>query len=307
MAIAAFPGLTRNDTGGINQHMTAPYEIPQPFADQPWRDVANSVLKQADKVPTMLHRQEQKLYYWLTRNQIGGAGAVVDLGAFAGGSTARLAQGLEDAGNPAMLHAYDRFTVDPVTKQKYLYANGIAPFDGNDLLPLARRLLAPWAHRLTLHPGEIQDIGWDPAHGQIAILVLDACKRTEWTDYTAQTFYPHLVAGKSVINHQDFLQWNQPWLPPHMALMADFFEPLAFVRGTSLLFRCVRVPDVQDLQARSVAAMSDDQMIDAIRDTKRRFRGWGIGSELERMIASIRLNPGERRHWEMKPPPAETG
>lgn len=156
MAIAAFPGLTRNDTGGINQHMTAPYEIPQPFADQPWRDVANSVLKQADKVPTMLHRQEQKLYYWLTRNQIGGAGAVVDLGAFAGGSTARLAQGLEDAGSPAMLHAYDRFTVDPVTKQKYLYANGIAPFDGNDLLPLARRLLAPWAHRLTLHPGEIR-------------------------------------------------------------------------------------------------------------------------------------------------------
>lgn len=305
MPIVAFVRLTRNDTGAITLDMKTTYEIPAPFADQPWRQVANSLLKQADTVPTMLHRQEQKLYYWLTRNEIGGAGAVVDLGAFAGGSTARLAQGLEDAGSGAMLHAYDRFTVDPVTKQKYLYANGIAPFEGNDLLPLARRFLAPWADRVTLHPGEIQDIGWNPVNGPIAILVLDACKRTEWTDYTAQTFYPHLVAGKSVINHQDFLQWNQPWLPPHMVMMADFFEPLAFVRGSSLLFRCVRVPEVSDLQARSVAAMSDDQMIEAIRDTKRRFRGWGMGGPLDRMIAAIRLNPGERRHWEMKPPPAK--
>ena len=285
--------------------MTSPYPIPDDFAAEPWRGVDNAALRPADAVPTMLHRQEQKLYYWLTRNAVGGPGAVVDLGAFVGGSTARLAQGLADAGSDAPLHAYDRFTVDPQTKQAYLYRNGIAPFEGSDMLPLARQLLAPWGDRIRLHVGEIQDSGWDPADGPIAILVLDACKRTEWTDDTARSFYPHLVAGRSVINHQDFLQWNQFWLPPHMMLMADFFAPLAFVRGTSMMYRCERVPSAADLAARSVAAMDDAQMIEAIRDTKRRFRGWGIGGHLDRMIAAIRLNPGERRHWVMQAPPTK--
>ena len=283
-------------------HMSAAYQIPPEFADAPWSRVKGTALRATEPVPTMLHRQEQKLYYWLTHEEIGGPGAVVDLGAFAGGSTARLAQGLVDSGRSALVHAYDRYTVDWGTKQRYLYKQGIPEFDGEDILPLATRLLAPWQAHVRLHVGEIQDAVWDPQNGQIALLVLDACKRTYWTDRSAGIFYPHLVAGQSVINHQDFLQWNQPWLVPHMVLMADFFEPLAFVRGTSMLYRCVKVPSPTDLQGRSVDAMDDDQLIEAIQDTKRRFRGWGIGSALERMIAAVRLNPGIRHYWDMKDP-----
>ncbi|MBK4214813.1 hypothetical protein JJJ17_02615 [Paracoccus caeni] len=283
------------------------YSIPEDFAVEPWRNVSGADLRRTDTVPTMLHRQEQKLYYWLTRNTVGGEGAVVDLGAFAGGSTARLAQGLADAGSATVIHAYDRFTVDPRTKKNCLYAHGVAPFEGNDLLPLAKSLLAPWSDRIRLHVGEIQDIGWDAENGAIALLMLDACKRTEWTDSTAATFYPHLIAGQSIINHQDFLQWDQFWLPPHMLLMADYFQPLAFVRNTSLMFRCVRVPTVQELTGLTVADLDDNQMIEAIRDMKRRFKGWGMGARFERMITAIQLNPGERRHWQMKkPPPLKT-
>lgn len=286
------------DPGG----MTNPHAIPPEFADAPWTRVPGAALKLADSVPTMLHRQEQKAYYWLTREQIGGPGAVVDLGAFAGGSTARLAQGLVDSGRDTLVHAYDRYTVDWGTKQRYLYRQGIPEFDGEDILPLARRLLAPWEARIRLHIGEIQDAVWNPADGPIALLVLDACKRTYWTDSTARIFYPHLVAGQSVINQQDFLQWNQPWLVPHMVLMADFFEPLAFVRGTSMLYRCTRVPTVEDLAGRDVDGMDDDQLVEAILDSKRRFRGWGIGAALDRMVAAVRLNPGVRHYWDMKDP-----
>lgn len=288
--------------------MSVSYAIPAEFAAAPWDAVTGRDLKPAQQVPTMLHRQEQKLYYWLARNAVGGGGAVVDLGAFAGGSTARLAQGLSDAGSRAAVHAYDRFTVDAKTKQIWLYAQGVAPFDGSDLLPLAKMLLAPWADRIRFHVGEIQDSAWDPADGPISLLLLDACKRTAWTDSTARTFYPHLIAGRSVINHQDFLQWNQFWLPPHMLLMADFFQPLAFIRNSSVLFRCVQVPTVADLQERTVADMDDARMIEAIRDMKRRFRGWGLGGRFERMIDTIRLNPDERHYWSMTRPrsvPAE--
>lgn len=285
------------------QNEPDPYPLTEVMNTKPWRQVGDDVLAPAAHVPTMLHLHEQQLYYWLTRNNIGGAGAVVDLGAFAGGSTARLAQGLADAQSDAVLHAYDRFTADQAVKDQYLYPAGIDPFEGNDITALAKRLLSPWRDRIHLHRGEIQDTGWDAKQGPIAVLILDACKRPEWTDSTAASFYPHLVAGQSVINHQDFLQWNQFWLPPHMALMADFFAPLAFVKGTSVLFRCVRVPSPADIAARSVAQMDDCQMIEALQDTKRRFRGWGIGPMLNRMIQTIRLNPGERRHWEMQAPP----
>lgn len=285
--------------------MTVTYTKPADMADEPWRNVPTKALLPAQAVPTMLHPQEQKLYYWLTRNGIGGAGAVVDLGCFVGGSTARLAQGLADAGSESVIHAFDRFTVDPKTKQTFLYDRGVPHFDGNDMLPVARDLLAPWSDRIRLHVGEIQDTGWDAENGPIALMLLDACKRTEWTDYTAEAFYPHLVAGRSVISHQDFLQWNQFWLPPHMLLMADYFEPLAFVRGTSMVFRCTRTPSAQELRDLRVAALDDAAMIDGIRDMKRRFKRWGMGSGFDRMIDAIKLNPGERRHWMMQPPPRD--
>ncbi len=289
---------------GADRVTAAPaYHIHADFADQPWRGVSARALLPAQAVPTMLHRQEQKLYYWLTRNAIGGAGAVVDLGCFVGGSTALLAQGLVDAGGDAVIHAFDRFTADPKTRQRFLYHRGVPPFQGTDILPVARRLLTPWSDRIRLHVGEIEDTGWNPADGSIALLLLDACKRTDLTDDIAQSFYPHLIAGQSVISHQDFLQWNQFWLPPHMLLMADYFEPLAFVRSTSLLFRCVRTPTADDLRALRVAALDDTAMIAGIRDMKRRFRGWGMGSGFDRMIQAVRLNPGERRHWAMQAPP----
>ena len=287
--------------------MDAAYTPSVEFADAPWRGVDEASLRPAEAVPTMLRPQEQQLYYWLTRHQIGGPGAIVDLGVFVGGSTARLAQGVADAARDGTakawpIHAFDRFTADDQAKRRNLYPHGIAEFEGADILPLATALLSPWAGNIRLHRGEIQDAAWDVANGQIALLMLDACKRPAWTDRMAEIFYPHLIAGQSVINHQDFLHWKQPWLVAHMAAMADFFTPLAFVPGTSMLYRCIRVPTPADLAARRVADLDDGQLIAAIRDTKRRFRGWGIGGRLDQMIEGIKLNPCERRQWEMKPP-----
>lgn len=283
--------------------MTEPHAIPAEFSQEPWRRIPDAVLSASDAVPTMLHRQEQKLYYWLTRNEIGGPGSIVDLGSFVGGSTARMAQGAADAGSAAAVHAYDRFTVDPRTKQSQLYAKGVAPFEGNEMRPLAEALLRPWADRITLHQGDILQQGWNPGDGPIAVLALDACKTPELTDHIARTFYPHLVAGRSVIMHQDFLQWDQPWLPAHMLRLGRCFQPLAFVRNTTMVFRCVEVPLADDLAGARVLDITDAQMIEAIDETRRHFKGWGIGRDLMRMGEGVRLNPNERLHWKMTPPP----
>ncbi|MCF3973617.1 class I SAM-dependent methyltransferase [Paracoccus salsus] len=285
--------------------MSGAFSIPSDYAAHPWRAVPNSALGSARSVPTMLHPHEQRLYYWLARNAIGGDGAVVDLGSFAGGSTARLAQGLQDAGSPAAIHAYDRFTADPKAKQAHLYAHGIPPFDGEDMLPLARRLLAPWQDRLHLHRGDILQMGWSIDDGPISLLIVDAAKTPQLTDHIADAFYPHLVAGRSVVNHQDFLAWDQFWLPPHMLLLAEFFQPLAHVGKTSLLFRCIRTPTREDLQERRVAGLDAGELVALLQQSQIRYRGWGMGKRLRRMIEAVRLNPKERRHWCMTAPPRD--
>lgn len=68
----------------------------------------------------MLCREEQRLYHWIIAYCATGAGAVVELGCFSGGSTARLAGGT-----------------------------------GGDILPLASKLLQPWFDHIELHPGPL--------------------------------------------------------------------------------------------------------------------------------------------------------
>ena len=279
--------------------MSAPHIIHPEFASAPWQDVPDAALQPANTVPTMLHWHEQKLYYWMTRHQAGGPGAVVDLGAFVGGSTARLAQGMADRGQAGTIHAYDRFTASDDAKAEHLYPHGIARFDSKNTLPLVRQLLAPWGDQIRLHPGDIRDAHWGAENGPIALLILDACKLPPVTDHIAETFFPHLVAGQSIINHQDVLHWSQVWLVPQMMMLADFFEPLAFVRSTSIMYRCTRVPSAADLAACRVEGLDDRQLIAAITEAKRRFSGWDIDKKLDRLIKAVRLNPGTRKPWDM--------
>ena len=111
----------------------------------------------------MLTSRERRLYVWLAAHWARGAGAVVDLGCFVGGSAACLAQGLALAGRDGPVHAYHRFSANESAKEKFLYASGVPPFEGSDTLALAQRLLAPWEGRVALHRGDILKQRWTGA------------------------------------------------------------------------------------------------------------------------------------------------
>lgn len=272
------------------------------FGDEAWLQVTQDQLNPAHHVPTMLSPFECQLYYWLTRNGIGGAGAVVDLGCYVGGSTARLALGAADAGSDARIHAYDRFVFSRRSKAQLSQDLGVAPPQGMDMLPMAQDLLTPWAGQIDWHKGDITELGYDPAIGPIAILVLDACKTPESSDVIIQQFLPHLKAGESIVCQQDYLQWNQFWLPAMMLLLEDFLQPVAFVPPTSMIYRCIRVPTAEELQALTVTDLPDEVLIEAIQETRRRLTRWDMDARLRHMIQTIRLNPGIRRHWRMRRP-----
>lgn len=273
---------------------------PEDFAGSPWLALPASALGPEAAVPTMLSPEEQALYLWLGSHWARGAGAVVDLGCFVGGSTARLAEGLARAGLPGEVHAYDRFTAKEATKRGQLYARGIPRFEGNDLLPLATRLLAPWKDRVRLHRGDLAMAAWDG--GPIEILTLDASKTPEAMDAMAQAFFPALIPGQSIIVQQDFLHWRQPWVIAQMELFAGHFRPVAHCPRDTMVFLCTRPIDATALEIGRIAGMEDSVMLSHLADARLRYRPFGLAPQVRATIRALRANPGQRIAWKFRRP-----
>lgn len=241
----------------------------------------------------MLSRKERKLYLWLAEHWAQGGGAIVDLGCFTGGSTAYLAEGCRRAGRHQPIHAYDRFRASDDVKRLILYPAGIPEFTGTNILPLAEYLLRHWAPDITLHPGEIEDQVWpgDP----IEILTIDAAKTAASADRMAETFFPSLVPGHSVVVQQDFLHWKVPWIPVQMERMADWFTPVAVCPRDTVVYRCERRIDATALKAGRVTGLRDRELLDGLTRARARFRRWGVEDRLVDMTRAVALNPHKRR------------
>lgn len=268
------------------------------FKDRPWGKTDLSNRPEITAVPTMLAADECAFYHWLTKTWMQGAGDVVDLGAFIGGSTARLAAGHADARRPGQVHCYDRFTSDETTKARILYRQGIAPFEGNDIYPLSRELLSPWSDRITFHRGEIELLGW--SGGPIELLVVDAFKKAGQSDTMTAQFFPELIPDVSLIVHQDFLHWSQPWLAAQMHLLGDAVEPVAHARDDTVAF-LVRAPMTPArLAAARIGELTDDRIQDCLAATRARLEPWGLAPRIDEMSAALRANPGVRAAWQMK-------
>lgn len=270
------------------------------FAAAPWRSLAPEALGAAWPVPTMLAREEQLFYYWLMRDWARGDGATVDLGCFAGGSTARLAEGQRAAGRAGPIHAYDRFCADGRVKAKFLYPAGIDPFEGEDILPLVTRLLAPWAETIVLHPGRIEEQSWDG--GPIEILVLDASKIVANMDRMAEIFFPALIPGRSVVVQQDYLHWANPWIAAQMARMRRWLKPVAYARGDTIAFLCIAPIDEAALEAGRVGGLSEAEMRKALFAARRHMRALAVADRVKLLIRALEANPGTRSAHEMKKP-----
>jgi hypothetical protein len=152
------------------------------------------------QVPTMLSGEELQLLYWLARDAYSGLGAVVDLGAFLGGSTCALAAGLRD--NPGRFRkrhavgAFDRFLYE-AAQEFWVGPTGASPRPGDSLLPLFRRLTEPYREYLTAHPGDLLAARYEG--GPIEVLVVDVGESWELSAAVLAEFFPHLIPGRSVV------------------------------------------------------------------------------------------------------------
>jgi hypothetical protein len=275
------------------QHPQSP--ICQSFGTAPWRNIGHEDTRLAAEVPTMLRREECLLYYWLAKNSQG-LGATVDLGTFAGGSTAYLASGLAASGQAHHLFGYDRFTASQEARALHLSPNGITLTDQEDILPLAERFLAPWRSHITLQRGEIADLEW--RGGPVELLVVDAAKSTFLADHIAQQFFPHLIAGQSIVVHQDFLHAQQPWLAVQMVRLADYFMPLGLVAKDCVVFLNTAPVPPAALERARTDVMEDEKLIAQLRAAAKLY-DFIPKDRFKALIEKLRANPGARVAWQL--------
>ena len=274
-----------------------PDEIRRRFAQRPWLAVTQAEMRPSLAVPSMLCAEESQLYHWIGQTAAG-FGATVDLGAFAGGSAARLLQGLQSGGKPHHLHAYDRFTANAAARQRHLSPGGVALTDQDDILPLVRRHLAPWQDHLTLHPGDIATQTW--SGGAVEVLAVDAGKTPILADHIAAQFFPALVPGRSLVIQQDFLHASQPWLAVQMQALAACFVPLALVARDCVVFLCTAPVTAKALLGAKTTGLDDDALIAAVGLAQHSYAPMLPSRRFAAMADKIRANPGIRVAWQMR-------
>ena len=272
-------------------------EIVEDFASRPWRQVTEADLGPAAGVPTMLTPEESQLYHWLGR-RARGLGATVDLGAYAGGSAARLLSGLARSGQPFHVHSYDRFRSSRAFWAKYMPDEPLPDTDDADLLPVVRRHLAPWQDHLTLHIGDIGEKRWDG--GPIEILSVDAAKGAVMADHVAAEFFPALIPGQSIVVQQDYLMAVQPWLCAQMVSLRDCFQPLVHVPRVGLVFLCLAPVTEAALQAAQVGHLTDGKLMRRVRDAAAWHEGMIPRERFRAMLDQIKAHPGVRLGWQMR-------
>ena len=265
---------------------------PPPFDARPWMDRGFAVPAAAENVRTMLSDEESRLLYWLARDYAEGAGEICDLGCFAGGSTARMAAGVLDAGRKTPVHAYDHFRISDAQKERFLYPAGIAPFRGDDMEDAVAELLSPWAEVVRMHKGDIRRTRWS---GQpIELLFVDAAKTPQSADLIAFGFYPSLIPGRSLLIQQDYLHWRQPWVAAQMELLGACFETACWCKDGTVVFRARRPITTDDLRAAQVSELDDGELCSLLRQAIGRFPQRQQKARLATAIMALEDNPGER-------------
>ncbi|MFO1202226.1 MAG: hypothetical protein U1E58_06270 [Tabrizicola sp.] len=272
-------------------------EITAEFAARPWRQIASAALGPAAQVPTMLTAEESQLYHWLGR-RVQGDGAVVDLGAYAGGSAALLLSGLSAAGRTNLVHSYDRFRSSRAFLAKFMPDEPLPEADDADLLPVVKRHLKPWGKQVVLHVGDIGDKRWEG--GPIEILSVDAAKGSAMADHIAEEFFPALIPGRSILVQQDYLMAVQPWLCAQMVGLRDQFLPLAHVPKVGLVFLCVAPVTAAALVAGRVDDLTDGKLMQRIRAAADWHEGMVARPFFRAMLDQIKAHPGVRLGWQMR-------
>jgi predicted O-methyltransferase YrrM len=188
-------------------------------------------------IAAMTTDAERECYYRLAK-EAAGTGAIVELGAWMGASTAYIAAGIRDSGVEAKAHVYDKFESKPghIGKVKAFYdKHGIDRIPVGPCLQTFRDNLGPLLEYVEPHPGQIEQMRWGKE--SISLLVTDAPKRVPAISAVLTTLRNALQPG-ALMAWQDFCHFPSYEIPACLYRLRDHLEFVeAVVPGTTLVFR----------------------------------------------------------------------
>jgi Methyltransferase domain len=267
---------------------------------EPWNADDFFIPKNVHEIYTMLTGEEGRLLRWVTECYFSGAGAICELGTFLGGSTARLAYGLSKNANTSnkKIQCFDRYECAEHHKQQLLYQHGIKPFDGVDILPISKQMLAAFADYIEFNKCDILDAYWD--NGPIEVLFIDIAKTRQTNDHVMATFFPHLIPGQSLVIQQDYFHHTNPWVVAQIEALIDCFELVACTRDNSAVFRCLRLPSKEELDRATTANMGYQQLIDYLITAMDRFPSYRHKQHLARSMLTLKSLPTANTAWQFE-------
>jgi hypothetical protein len=188
-------------------------------------------------IAAMTTDAERECYYRLTK-EAAGKGAIVELGAWMGASTAYIAAGIRDSGVQTRAHVYDHFKSKPghIAKVQAFYdKEGIDKVPTGPCLETFKDNLGPLNAFVEPHPGEIEVMNW--TGGPISLLVTDAPKRVPAISAVMTALRNPLQPG-SLMAWQDFCHFPSYEIPACLYRLRNHLEFVeAVVPGTTLVFR----------------------------------------------------------------------
>jgi hypothetical protein len=194
------------------------------------------VIDTGPPIAAMTTDAERECYYRLAK-EAASEGAVIELGAWMGASTAYIAAGIRDGGG-GKVHVYDQFIskVGHIEKVKAFYDKiGIDKIPVGPSLEAFKDNLGPLMEFVEPHQGKIENMTWGSE--PIALLVTDAPKRVPAISAVLTTLRGALKPG-AITAWQDFCHFPSYEIPACLYRLRDHIEFVeAVVPGTTLVFR----------------------------------------------------------------------
>jgi SAM-dependent methyltransferase len=251
-------------TPSVAQPTASSQVPPGHYTERGWRDI--ELPQNVRAVPSMLSYDERKLLLYLSRAVFHGRGSIVDAGAFVGGSSLALAEGLglNPLRGAETVHSFDTFVLDDYMVATQ-FNNGVTrvPDAGESGRPYFDHHVAPVASLITLHEGDITATA-ATFDRDIEILFLDVMKSWTTSDALLTTFFPRLLPGAIVVQ-QDYVHEAHPWIPIVMEALREQLTFMEFVEFSSAVYRVERppsLPEVEALTSRVLDAASQRLLMD---------------------------------------------
>lgn len=253
----------------------------------------------------MIHLDERRMLYTLTRDYFSGAGKIIDGGAFLGTSSLSLGFGLRDRGykKEAVIHAFDMFVIDAYGVEHYSerkkgwFRKEIKP--GDNVRAVYEKNIVPVADYVSIHEGNLLEMPW--TSGPIEILFSDVSKSWELNDHIIRNWIAALIPETGILIQQDQVQEFHVWVAITMEILADYFETIDYTQYSSMVYRLKSEIPPHVIEKCMSANITKEEMehyylrfLDRFRRVGMgRYTGWNLGMVEAGLVATYGFHIGD--------------